>query len=347
MLCFILYNIKCYKINPMDRNELQRLAKKYFNDTATPAEKELLTRWYDAINDNDQLEIVDIEASETEADIKRRIYHNILYKINLENGVSKKTEKSSFVRKITPFITAAAAVVLIVSGGLFYFNKKGVNGVTPVAQTVSITAPAVMKITLPDGSKVWLNAHTVFKYPVNFTGKIRTVELVEGRAFFDIKHQAAHPFLVKTQSLNITVLGTSFDVRTYRKEGTTKVSVITGKVGITRPGHAGEPAVLLLPKQQVVLNQVSSQLKKEIASEPVVNLWCKSPLVFDQDNLDDVFKAIEKQYNTHIEVDNKKLLNERISITLGNQRLDTIMEILSFTKHFKYQIANDSTVVIK
>ncbi len=153
--------------------------------------------------------------------------------------------------------------------------------------------------------------------------------------------------MVKTKSLNITVLGTSFDVRAYQREGTTKVNVITGKVGISRPGHANEPAIMLLPKQQLVLNKVGSQFTKEITREPVVNLWCKSPLVFEQENLENVFKAIEKKYNTHIEVGDKKLLNERISITLNNQRLDTIMEILSFTKKFNYKIANDSTVVIK
>jgi transmembrane sensor len=147
--------------------------------------------------------------------------------------------------------------------------------------------------------------------------------------------------------MNIIVLGTSFDVRTYAREGTTKVSVISGKVGITRPGHANEPAIMLLPKQQVIVSQLTSEFKKEPVKEAVVNLWCKSPLVFEQENLDHVFKAIEKQYNTHIQVSDKKLLDERISITLSNQRLDTIMEILSFTKHFNYQIANDSTVVIK
>jgi ferric-dicitrate binding protein FerR (iron transport regulator) len=104
---------------------------------------------------------------------------------------------------------------------------------------------------------------------------------------------------------------------------------------------------MLLPKQQIVLSQVNNQFVKEVVKEPVINLWCKSPLVFEQQNLDSVFKAIEKKYNIHIQTENKKLLNERISITLSNQRLDTIMEILSFTEHFNYQIENDSTVVIK
>jgi len=332
----------------MSSNELQRLAKKFLNGKATKGEKELLNQWYESIHTDSQLEIVSTEAAETEAEIKQRIFENIQKQIARQKHNEQETVgKSGLIKTMASRIAAAAAVIFIIAGVSWYFNHSINNAGARIPQLVSITTKKITKIVLADGSTVWLTAHTKFNYPDNFKGKLRQVELVEGRAFFDIKHQSSHPFIVKTKSLNITVLGTSFDVTTYQKEGTTKVSVITGKVGITRPGHINEAAVMLLPKQQIVLSKVTSALTKEVVKEPVVNLWCKSPLVFEQQNLDSVFKAIEKQYNTHIQVDNKKLLNERISITLSNQRLDTIMEILSFTKHFNYQIANDSTVVIK
>lgn len=329
----------------MSKNELQELAKKYMSGSATSDEKDLLNRWYNTMGEDEQTENVSLHMLETEDEIKHKILAKIRDKIELEDKKEEKVPGKPGVTKRLIFRIASAAAVILIAGGLWYYN--GSKLVTYDTQVVSITTKKITKITLGDGSIVWLNANTIFKYPHNFTGKVREVELTEGRAFFDIKHQPAHPFLVKTKSLNITVLGTSFDVRTYQREGTTKVNVITGKVGISRPGHVNEPAIMLLPKQQLVLNKVSSQFTKEITREPVVNLWCKSPLVFEQENLENVFKAIEKKYNTHIEVDNKRLLNERISITLSNQRLDTIMEILSFTKNFNYQIANDSTVVIK
>ena len=332
----------------MDRNELQRLAKAYLNGKATTDEKELLHQWYDTIHNGAQPETVYIEISGTEAGIKQDILEKILEKIENEKHVQeKKYRNAGIIKKIAVGIASAAALVFIVAGVIRYFKAAGIETNTERVGMVNFTAKMITKITLSDGSMVWLSAHTVFKYPNHFSGKVRGVELVEGRAFFDVRHINGYPFLVKTKSLNITVLGTSFDVLTNKKEGTTKVSVITGKVGITRPGHYNEPAVMILPKQQVILDKATSKLTKEVTTEPVVNLWCKSPLVFDQENLDNVFKAIEKQYNTHIEVANKKLLDERISITLSNQRLDTIMSILSFTKNFKYQIANDSTVVIK
>jgi len=334
----------------MSKKKLQELAKKYLDGIATAGETELLNNWYDTIHDNEQIEIIAGNALETEEQVKQRILENIRGSFDHKRQKDIKAAKQlRLIRKMAIRIAvAAAAIIFIVPAVLWYTTYKTKNDNAANGKRDIITvAKQIMKITLPDGSRVWLNAHTIFKYPNKFTGKLREVELLEGRAFFDVNHENDHPFIVKTKSLNITVLGTSFDVRTYAKEGTTKVSVITGKVGITRPGHAGEPAVMLLPKQQVVLTKINRRLIKEITQEPVVNLWCKDPLVFDQENLDNVFKAIEKKYNTRIEVTDKQLLDERISITLGNQRLDTIMEILSFTKHFNYQVANDSTVVVK
>jgi transmembrane sensor len=331
----------------MDRIELKRLAKKYLNGTATLLEREQLNQWYEAIHNAEQTEIINTETEQTEAEVKQQIFDKIRERIILEKLDEEKIKgHSGFVKKMAFRIASAAAVIFIIGGFLWYLTRRQTENIAG-NNVLTVTAKKVIKITLADGSDVWLSAHTVFKYPRSFTGKVREVELIDGRAFFDVVHKAGHPFFVKTKTLNITVLGTSFDVRTYQKEGTTKVSVISGKVGVTVPGQPETAAVMLLPKQQVVLSKATSQLTKAPANEMVVNLWCKNPLVFDQENLDSVFKAIEKQYNTHIEVADKKLLNERISITLGNQRLDTIMEILSFTKHFKYQIANDSTVVIK
>ena len=332
----------------MDNKELQRLAQNYLDGTATIEEKALLDQWYDTIHHDGQVETVWVSAHETEADVKQQMLTNILEKIKREKANERKVKlKNGGVKKLIISACSAAAAILIVTVAVRYFSQAVPKIQTNRTQLICVNAKKVMKITLSDGSAVWLNANTVFKYPNSFTGRVRGVELVEGRAFFDVKHQNTHPFMVKTKDMNITVLGTSFDVRSYGREGSTKVSVLTGKVGITRPGHPDEPAVMLLPKQQVVLSKSTSQLTKAAAQEPVVNLWCKSPLVFEQENLNNVFKAIEKQYNTHVETSDQKLLNERISITLGNQRLDTIMEILSFTKHFKYEIANDSTVLIK
>ncbi len=281
--------------------------------------------------------------TETEDQVKQRIFRDLQKRILLEKEQPQVIQRTFNIRRLLLPVASIAAILLV---GFFLFRP--VDEQLPVEKQI-VNAPhnKVISVILPDGSKVWLNAGSVFKYPKAFSAKVREVELVEGRAFFDIKHKDHHPFVVKTNNLNVTVLGTSFDVRSYKREGTTKVSVVTGKVGITIPSQPSKPAIMLVAKEEVTINPTTKYIVKEPVRETVVDLWCKSELVFDQENLNNVFKAIEKKYKTKITVEDKKLLNEQITITLGNQRLDTIMQILSFTKHFNYKMANDSTVVVK
>lgn len=328
----------------MSTNELKRLAQKYFAGTASDEEKQMLHQWYDETNDG-WVETVDTSAPESEEEVKQRIFHDLQKRILADkNEPTPALRKTGKVRRLVIQVAAAAAVLI---AGFFVLRPSANQQTLADRHLVSTSVKKVIHITLPDGTKVWLNAGSVFKYPKTFDAKIRQVELLEGRAFFDVKHMDNKPFIVKTKSLNVTVLGTSFDVRAYKREGTTKVSVVTGKVGVTIPSQPTKPAIFLAAREEIIVNPVTKYVMKEPVRETVVNLWCKDELVFDQENLSNVFKAIEKKYNTKITVENKDLLTERISIKLGNQRLDTIMEILKFTKHFNYKMANDSTIVIK
>jgi transmembrane sensor len=329
----------------MGVNELKLLAKRYLNGTASADEQERLNQWYEAIHAGGTEEI-DNGDSETEAQVKQRIFENIQQRMHAGNAPEETARPKYNVKQLWLRIASVAAILAVVC----YATWPSLKGVISERdkQVVNVPSNRVLHITLPDGSLVWLNTGAIFRYPKSFDGKTRLVELVKGRAFFDIKHQSKHPFIVKTPSMNITVLGTSFDVNSDEKLCTTSVSVVTGKVGITMADNKiSRQPIMLLPQQQAVLSYATNQIITQPIHETAINAWCKNNFVFEQEKLGNVFNALEKEYNTKITVENKDLLNERISIKLGNQHLDTIMEILSFTKHFKYQIANDSTVVVK
>lgn len=324
----------------MNTEELKQLAQKYLNGTATEQEKALLNAWYETIH-NEETELVETKNPETKDQVRDRIFNQLKEKAVLEGTVKPAAaQRNKLVKMVVRILSAAAAVFILI---FFAWNQN--TDFLKAKQFVEVPAKKIIHIVLPDGSKVWLNAGSVFKYPKKFNSDVRTVELLEGHAFFEIQHENKHPFIVKTKTLNVTVLGTAFDVRAYQNETTTKVSVVTGKVGVTRRDLPEQPAVMLLPKQQVVLTKANHQIFKEVTPEIAINVWCKSKLVFEQEELGNVFKVIEKKYNIKIHSDDKSLLKERISITLNDQPLDNIMTILSFTKHFKYKIANDSTVV--
>jgi transmembrane sensor len=326
----------------MSVNELKLLAKKYLNGTASAEEKARINKWYEAIHAGEAEEIYGSD-SKTEAEVRQRIFVNIQKRIREDQAPGENLDPKFSRTQLWLKVVSVAAVLAIVC---YAFWPAGEGAIKEEKQVINVPSNRVLHIRLADGSRVWLNAGSVFKSPKKFVGKDRIVELIEGRAFFDVRHQSSHPFIVKTRNMNITVLGTSFDVSSYKKEGKTRVSVVTGKVGITLYNR-GKDVLMLLPQQEIVLSNTTNQMVKAPVHDTVVNAWYKNNFVFEQENLENVFKTLEKEYNTKITVENKELLNERISIKLGNQHLDTIMEILSFTKHFKYRIANDSTIVVK
>jgi transmembrane sensor len=327
----------------MDQNELQQLAQKYLDGQATPEEKLRLDEWYDTAQSGTP-ETLKVNTAETEAVIQQRIFSQLQQNL----FTPALTKPAGVVKRLIIWSSSVAAVLALLLFGWGQYHKATM--VPPLfTDHQFVKAPKNrVHLTMPDGSKVVLSAGAIFRYPKNFNGKTREVELIEGRAFFDIKHQAGHPFIVRTKNLNVTVLGTSFDVTSNEKEGTTRVSVLTGKVGITRPRQTGTEVMMLLPSQEVLVSSQTQLMKKEVMAAAPAKSWYKDDFIFEQESLRDVFKMLEKEYNTHITIENKKLLDERVTVKLNNlQPLDTIMQTLSYTKHFNYQMANDSTVIIK
>ena len=322
----------------MMNSKSKLLLEKYKAGTCTGEEIALLESWY----------------------IKEAAARNVsVSEINIDKITDLKltgSEPDIAVVKTMPQVRylkiwqVAASIALIGCISYFAYKYHGAfkNDQTHPKYVVNQTPKGTIhKTVLPDGSTAWLNAGSVLKYPKSFEGKVRSVELVDGQVFFDIKHMDAHPFVVKTSNLNITVLGTSFDVKAYKNEKITKVSVLTGKVGITVQGQVNKPVIMLLPTQQVVLNNTTDNIVKGSTKVVTIESWRKNILAFEDEDLNVVFKALERKYNTRINVEDQELLDQHISIKLNAQPLNNILEVLSFAKHFKYEMPNDSTVIIK
>ena len=208
----------------MDKNELQLLAQKYLDGTATSEEKQILDQWYNTIHSG-WPETVDLDKQETEEDVKQRMLDNLSKKLFTEMPLKAEKPSGYSIKRMIFWMGSVAAVLVIAFFAWFNQNHNTVLK-SPVADKQLVSAPTnrVIHLTLSDGTKVWLNAGSVFKYPKNFTGKNRLVELVEGRAFFDVTHQTDHPFVVKTKNLKYySVMVLHLMYASYKNEGTTRV----------------------------------------------------------------------------------------------------------------------------
>jgi transmembrane sensor len=324
----------------MTQEYIRQLARKFFDGTATEEEKQLLHDWYDRLDaGSGEPEIVAASSGETGDTVKNRMHDNLKALQGRETG----RMKFQWVRRLSVWSSAAAAVVI--AGFLLWKNPRDPRH----SATHLVQAPLgkTLKVKLPDGSQIWLNAGSSLTYPDSFSGKTREVVLREGQAFFDIVHNKAMPFIVHAKTLDITVLGTSFDVKAYQNDPNIKVTVKTGKVGVKLRDKPERPAVMLLPAEQAVVPEQTVKIQVNEVSKPAIAPWKDNRLVFEDELLPEVFHVLERKYKQHIVVEKQGLLDEKISLTLDNQPMADVLKVLGFSKNFNYSQLNDSTIVIR
>ncbi|GLU52507.1 FecR family protein [Dyadobacter frigoris] len=326
----------------MNQEYLKILAQKFLDGTASEEEKHLLHSWYDKTALSDESEIIVSETYETAEQLKQNILRNLKDSLP-KNEADEIPISYGLFRRLSIWAASAAAVITL---ALFAWNK--IHRVPEnVIQMVHAPFGQTISIQLSDGSKLWLNSGSTVRFPKTFTQKLREVTLINGQAFFDVVHESKRPFVVRTKTLDVTVLGTSFDVKAYDNDRQSKVSVKSGKVGVTLHNQPGKPAVMLLPDKQIIVQNKKSEITINEISSPAIAPWKDNKNVLEDELLSEVFHALERKYNQHIIVENKALEEEKISITLDNQPLTDVLKVIGFSKKFNYSQLNDSTIVVR
>jgi len=326
----------------MNHEYLKILAQKFLNGTATEDEKKQLHSWYEENTlSDDESEIIFSDSFETPEALERHILNKL--RAGRQPAHESKSARTGLVRRLTVWSATAAAVLLCV---LFIWTKMH-SAAKEEFKTVHAPFGQTVSIRLPDGSHVWLNSGSTITFPVTFKNTLREITLTNGQAFFDVVHESKRPFLVHTKTLNITVLGTSFDVKAYDNDPQVKVSVKSGKVGVTLRNKPELPAVMLLPDKQIVVQNKKLKIEVNEISAPAIAPWKDNKIILEDEILAEVFNALERKFDQHILVENKNLMEEKITITLDNQPLTDVLKVLSFSKKFNYSQLNDSTIVIR
>jgi Fe2+-dicitrate sensor, membrane component len=212
--------------------------------------------------------------------------------------------------------TAIDGIQEIKNGELVYNDQA--NRV--VQNTLSTPRGQLFKIALPDGTKVWMNANSSLTYPSKFTGTERLVEL-HGEAYFEVTKNPTHPFIVKTSTQHIKVLGTHFNVQAYDDEPMTKTTLVEGKVEVQQ--H--QQRLILLPDQQALSN--ASSLNKKSVDAAAYTAWRDGYFTFNNASPNEIMQQLAHWYDLRIERDNSNS-NERFSGKIPKQTsLKEILEV--------------------
>lgn len=254
------------------------------------------------------------------------------------NKVGKHARNKTIEFYARNFMKYAAILVVAFAAG--YLAKQMLSGADQKIQyaEVDVQYGQTSHLTLFDGTEVWLNSGTKFRYPNKFNRNERSVYL-EGEAFFKVAHNENLPFKVETGKMEVEDLGTSFNVSAYPHESSQSVVLVEGKVQINTP--EGQKIGEMEPGQIAVKTDGSSALKIQNTDPYFYTSWKDGKVVFDGERLEDIAKKIERWYNVDITFDKEGLKNYRLSGTiLRNKPIDQMimaMEMLA-PIHFKYQV---------
>jgi hypothetical protein len=155
----------------------------------------------------------------------------------------------------------------------------------------------IYQITLPDGTKVWLNAGSSLKYPMSFAKNERRVRL-EGEAFFEVTKDSARPFKVLSKGQEIEVLGTAFNVNAYPDNTAIKTTLVKGKVKLSNNNRYSE-AIYLLPGQQST-NTNNGKIQLANVDTAPFTAWREGLFYFDETPLSDALQQIGRWYNVEV-----------------------------------------------
>lgn len=169
------------------------------------------------------------------------------------------------------------------------------------------------EMLLSDGTKVFLNAGSRLVYPENFTGKTREVFLV-GEAFFDVKHDKEHPFIVQLNDLRIKVLGTRFNVSAYPTDNVVETVLAEGNVRMEQ-NNAGlfDKATEIKPNQLASFDRTTKETNVKTVDTDNYILWTEGMLKFESTDLNRITKRLERYYNIRFQFSDPLLGGLRIS----------------------------------
>lgn len=207
-------------------------------------------------------------------------------------------------------------------------DALGLDKDTPIDEKMTLSVPTgnSSDIVLADGTHVWLYSGSTLTYPVNFGGSQRVVYL-QGQALFDVTHNAARPFIIVTDQLTATVLGTELNVSCYNDEPA-HVALLNGKVEVEAKN--GGHKVVLLPGQGATLNGTLLSTAEE--SMDTYLYWKEGYLYFDGRPLADIAAQLSRWYKVKVVFDEPRLRSRRYRFFC--QRTEPVTRALELLNHF-------------
>jgi len=228
-------------------------------------------------------------------------------------------------------------------GEILAYDTGDVNPDEVGMNKMIVPAGARYQLQLSDGTMVWMNSASEIEYPVSFGKNERRIRL-EGEAYFEVKSDSQHPFIISTNGYEITVSGTAFNVSTYKSDSFMETTLVEGKVEVT--GRDGK-SVNLAPGQMVkIVHEDQSLLVSEVDTRFYTS-WKDGVLHFNKVSLYELTVKLERWYNVNIEFSDKGKMNLLYSGAMENSRnIEFLFDLIEQTADVNF-VVEENTIRVE
>lgn len=334
-------------MNTENSNHIEDLIIRFLSGDIDKQGIEVLQRWISESAENEKyfIDRREIWFSATNSEALAKYNKAEAFERFKENIRATRERNSSHRKNIRlRWITYAAAIALFFT--MSYLSYKG--GQEQLSSTftdIVIETPpgSRTKMSLPDGTAVWLNAGSQITYSQGFGVKERNVK-IKGEGYFEVTKNEKLPFCVKSEKISVTVLGTKFNFRDYPDDTDAAVVLDEGKVALNNLMKNGEQYIMV-HGQSAVLNKNTGNMKIEECDSGTASQWTNGILVFDGEPLPAIAKKLERSYNVKVIIADKRLNSYCFygDFIRQEQTLNEVLETLSATNKLKY--TTDGSVI--
>jgi transmembrane sensor len=338
----------------MSQTEFDALLQRYLAGHSWPGEQQLVEQWSQQLGEADDQPL----PAHMRAQVKAAMWDRIAQLTADETAVTAPLvvqftpARRSFWRE--PALRWAAAAALTLGAGAAWWLPRPPATVATTSHWVRRINSTVkaQHLQLADGSHVTLATGSTLKYRSDLAGARREVYLT-GQACFKVAKNPDRPFLVYTEKLVTTVLGTTFLVKAYAGEPGL-VAVREGRVAVQRrqgaelsatPNQLAAAGVLLLPNQQATYSAKTRHLAKALVDKPIILI--PQPLAFKNRPVTEVLAALEKAYGVNIVYDPARLTTCTVTIAFDDESLFEQLDTLCKAVNAKYKLANNAQIIFE
>jgi transmembrane sensor len=309
----------------LNQRYIKFLLQKQQQEGLTKEEEQLLDSWYNSL---DAMPDTDLPESALQ-EMKQQSWEQLIK----GHVVTPRSR-----RRWLNWSMGAAAAALVLVGSTYLLKRTATPAIqeqTPKWVVLECPPGKRLKMTMPDGSNIWLNSGSRLEYDSNFTDR-RHFKIYNGEVFFEVAKDVEHPFTVQTKQLSIKVLGTAFNVAAYEQLSLEKITVASGSVQVKDAAHCN---VVLQRDEQIVYNRTDQQFLTQNVTSGQTDSWRNGDIYLTDVSLEELAIKLEHTYGYTFEFSNDGLKHCINSLHFNEKEpIQKVLDLLQLINKIHYEI---------